>query len=75
MLNRLDIHGYRVQEAKILLDQFIDKVPHSLHEVVIVHGYRGGTSLRTFVRKNYHHPRVTGTMVSLNPGETILKLK
>lgn len=75
MINRLDIHGYRVQEAKVMLDRFIDRVPHTLHEVVIVHGYHGGTSLRTFVRKNYHHPRVIDKMVSLNPGETILRLK
>lgn len=75
MIDRLDIHGFTKAEAKLALDRFLKQVPSSIHEVVIIHGYHGGTRLKTFVRKGYQHPRLLRTMVNMNPGETIFVLK
>lgn len=75
MLNELDIHGMQKMEAKAALDNFLNHLPKSIHEVVIIHGYRGGNALQTFVRKQYHHHRVLRSMICMNAGETILVLK
>lgn len=75
MLNELDIHGLYVKEAKHAIDLYLNHLPKGIHEVVIIHGYHGGNSLQSFVRKQYSHPIVDRTMVSMNPGETILVLK
>lgn len=75
MLNEIDIHGMRVLEANAMIDHYLATLPKGIHEVSVVHGYRGGTALQTFIRKQYHHPRVLRKMMSMNPGETILVLK
>lgn len=75
MLNEIDIHGYRVSEAKVVLDQYLNRLPSSIHQVCVIHGYRGGTSLQSYIRRQYHHPRIDRCMVSMNQGETILILK
>lgn len=75
MLNEIDIHGLRVHEAKTVLDNFLNKLPRGIHEVCVIHGYRGGTALQTYVRKTYTHKRCVRAMMSLNQGETIFILK
>lgn len=75
MFNELDVHGMRVAEAKNVLDHYLDRLPESVNEVTIIHGYHGGTALQHFVRKQYKHARISRSMMSMNPGETILVLK
>lgn len=74
-MRELDIHGMYVKEAKYALDTFIDNTPATIGEIRVIHGYRNGTSLQSFVRKQYKHPRIVRSMLCLNPGETTLILK
>lgn len=75
MVNEIDIHGMLVVEAKSAIDMFINRLPKGIHEITIIHGYRAGSALQTYVRKQYSHKRCKRKMVSMNPGETILILK
>lgn len=75
MLNEIDIHGYTVAEAKQQLDHYLNHLPLSIHEITVIHGFQRGTVLQQFVRKNYRHPRLVRTMLSMNKGQTTLLLK
>jgi DNA-nicking Smr family endonuclease len=66
----IDLHELTVFEAKEELDKFMDRLPMGYMEVVVVHGFHGGTRLKTFVSK-YQHPRIKRKLKTLNKGETI----
>ncbi len=71
----VDLHDMRVSEAKAWLQRKVSSAPKEIKEIVVVHGYRGGTALMNMVRKSFQHPRVKQKMVGLNQGTTILILK
>ena len=71
----VDLHEMRVSEAKDWLSARVSRAPKQIREIVVVHGYRGGTALQNMVRKSFKHPRVSRVVLGLNPGETILILK
>jgi len=70
MSRSLDLHNLTLAQAKVELDVFMDTLPKNIFEVVIIHGYREGTVLKTFVSK-YNHPRIKQKIKTLNKGETI----
>ena len=70
-----DIHGMRVLEAKRELETLIGRADKSIREIVVIHGYRGGSALKDMVRKELRHPRIQQKILSLNQGETTLLLK
>jgi len=72
---KIDLHGKSEIEAKIYLDQMLDSLPKEIVEVTISHGYRLGNVLQNFVRKKYHHKKVLQKLISVNPGETIFRIK
>ena len=71
----LDLHEMRTGEAKAWLDARISRAPKEVTQILVIHGYRGGTALQTMVRKSYRHPRVKQKILGLNPGETIFLLR
>ena len=71
----VDLHEMRVSEAKNWLSARVSRAPKQIREIVVVHGYRGGTAVQNMVRKSFKHPRVSRVVLGLNPGETILILK
>ncbi|MFA0814960.1 MAG: Smr/MutS family protein [Anaerofustis sp.] len=73
--HEIDIHGMTVAEAEAELDHFLEYEADSLGELVVVHGYRQGTRLLEFVRKEFRHPKIKQKMLSMNPGITIFILK
>lgn len=75
MQHQIDIHGFSRMEVKKYLDYCIDRLPTHIKEVIVIHGYQGGTSLQSYIRKQYHHKRVQKVLVTINPGESILVLK
>lgn len=75
MFNEVDIHGYTTKEAKMILDQTLNLLPTSIHEITVIHGFQHGTALQQFVRKGYHHRRLDRTMLSMNKGQTTFILK
>ena len=45
-----DIHGMRVLEAKRELETLIGRADKSIREIVVIHGYHGGSALKNMVR-------------------------
>ncbi len=71
----VDLHNMRVFEAAEYLDKVIMNAPESIKEIKVVHGYRGGTALLNFIRKEYRNSRVKLKIISMNKGVTSLILK
>ncbi len=70
-MNRIiDLHHLTLSEAKVQLDAYMNNLPNGIFDVVVIHGYREGTVLKTFVSK-YKHPRIKQKIKTLNKGETI----
>ncbi|MBQ9902587.1 MAG: Smr/MutS family protein [Clostridia bacterium] len=66
-----DIHGMNPAQARRELLQLLDRLGGDVTELHVVHGYRGGDSLRTMVQTSLAHPRIARKMQSfLNEGET-----
>ena len=70
-----DIHGMRVLEAKRELETLIGRADKSIREIVVIHGYHGGSALKNMVRSELRHPRIQQKILPLNQGETTLLLK
>lgn len=71
----VDLHQMSTSQAKAWLSAKVTGAPKEVREILVVHGYRGGTALQNMVRKSFRHDRVKRVILGLNPGETILLLK
>ena len=66
-----DIHGMNPSDARREILGLLDRLPNDITEVHIIHGYRGGDSLRSTVQTSLAHPRILRKMQSfLNEGVT-----
>jgi DNA-nicking Smr family endonuclease len=72
---QLDIHGMNAFEAEEALKDFLDTLGGDVDEVVVVHGYKGGTVLRDMVRSTFRHKKIKRKLVSMNQGITIFLMK
>lgn len=70
----IDIHNHTVYEAKQKLQLVVKIAPCEIKEIVVIHGYHGGTALRDMVRKEFKSKRIARKYLSLNPGITSLIL-
>ena len=71
----VDLHTMTVTQAQAHLTARINRLPSKIKEVVVIHGYNGGTALQKMVRKDFKHPKVKRKILSLNPGITSFLLK
>lgn len=71
----IDLHQYTVDDAKQKLQLAVTIAPSEIREIVVIHGYHGGTALRDMVRKDFKNSRVLRKFLSLNPGITSLILE
>lgn len=71
----IDLHNHTVNEAKKLLDYFLDSAPPGCVSVFVIHGFSRGTALQKMVRGSYRHKRVQRKILGLNNGITELLLK
>ncbi len=73
----VDVHGMDKRQAKIFIDSKLKQAGSGVYRLRIVHGYHGGTELRTMVRKVYKAgaSKVIRVEFGLNPGETDLVLR
>ena len=71
----VDLHNLHVFQASNCLDEVIRNAPDSVKEIKVVHGYRNGTALMDFIRKEYRNSRVKIKVISMNRGVTSLILK
>lgn len=71
-----DIHGMNPTDARRELLRLLDRLDANVTELHVIHGYRGGDSLRGMVQNALAHPRIARKMQSfLNEGETKIFLK
>ncbi len=72
----VDIHGMNPSDARREILQLLDRLPNDVTELHVIHGYRGGNSLRAMVQNSLTHPRIARKMQSfLNEGVTKIFLK
>jgi len=73
----VDVHGMDKRSAKLYIDRVLTSAGSGVYRIRIVHGFHGGTELRTMVRKVYKtsNSKVLRVEVGLNPGETDLVLR
>lgn len=73
---RLDLHGMTWWQAQTAIDAALRRAGRSVYRVELIHGYHGGTQLRTMIRQTYaHHPKVLRLELGMNPGTTELVLR
>jgi len=70
-----DIHGMTVSDAKRELEKLLSRIGPKTEELLVIHGYNGGTGLRDMVRGPLKHPRIESKLLSLNAGQTRILLK
>ena len=71
-----DIHGMNPTQARRELLGLLDRLPEGVTELRVIHGYRGGDSLRDMVQHSLAHPRIARKMQSfMNEGETKIFLR
>lgn len=70
----INLHGLTAADAKRRLEQYLTRLPASVTEVIVIHGYHGGQALGNMVRQRLKHPRIRAKILCLNPGETRLLL-
>ena len=75
-IQELDLHGMTCYQAKIVIDAALRRAGSSVYRLELIHGYRGGTELKTMIRRDYsRHPKVLRLEMGLNPGSTDLVLR
>ena len=58
IIKEIDLHNMSVIEARNYLKKYINALGRGEFELKVIHGYRGGTDLQKFVRKEFKHKRV-----------------
>ena len=72
----LDIHGMNRYQARICINAALRRAGAATYRIRVVHGFNGGTSLRSLVREEYCvHPKVLRIETSLGDGITDLILR
>ena len=74
----VDIHGMTAYEAKSYIDKILLKVDGSVYRIRVIHGYHGGTSLKSMLIEEYSFERskkVKNIQGGNNPGITELVLR
>jgi hypothetical protein len=72
----IDIHGYTVDEAKREIERTIAKSDKNVTEIVVIHGYHGGSRLKDLIQNpnGIRSNRIRRRKYTMNQGETILEL-
>ena len=71
----VDIHGLRAEDAEYRLRHLIDNAGSDVTEIVVIHGYNRGQTLRDMVWNTLSHPRIQTRLKSLNEGKSRILLK
>ena len=72
----IDIHGYTVDEARREIEKTIAKLDNTYNEVIVIHGYHGGNSLKNLLSSpnGIRSKRIKRRKYSMNQGQTVLEL-
>lgn len=72
---KIDAHGMTLEEIKYELDITLDFLPEHIKQIIVVHGYKYGQTILTFLRNEYKHINIEEVVMDKNPGVTIFNLK
>ena len=72
----IDIHGETEYDAIKILEKFIVNCDSTVKEILVIHGYHGGSVLKNMVRSSnkLRSKRISRRKSTMNQGETILEL-
>lgn len=71
---QVDLHNLTKEEAKIELIYELENVDLDICSLVVVHGFKHGTTIKNLVRDEFNHKRID-KKVNLDAGRTIFLLK
>lgn len=74
----IDVHGMNGEQARSAIEQKVQAAGTGIYRVRVVHGYNGGTRLRTMIREEFGYgrePRVRRIEMGSNQGITELVLR
>lgn len=72
----IDIHGMTKYQARICIESKLKRAGSGVYRIRVIHGYRGGTELRSLVRNEFSkHPKVQRIEIGMNQGSTDLILR
>ena len=74
----IDLHGLRTDEAMHKVKNEVNKAPRSVYTIRVIHGYHGGTSIRSAIMDEFSYGRndkVIRVKPGSNPGITELVLR
>ena len=74
----VDLHGLRVDEAIKKVKSEVSKAPGSVYTIRVIHGYHGGTGIRSAIMDEFSYGRsdkVKRVKPGSNPGITELVLR
>ena len=63
----LDLHGLRAAEAKNKIDSAIKAADLSTYRIRLIHGYRGGTGIKSMIYDEYSYGR-SEKVIRIEPG-------
>jgi len=66
----VDLHKMKIWDVWNYLEYFVNNAPNNIKEIIVIHGYHGGTALLDMVRNHYKHRRIKKKFLSLNQGIT-----
>ena len=73
---KVDLHGLRQEEAIRVIDRAIASADPSTYQILLIHGYNRGTSLRSMIYEEYRYEKKVKRIIpGDNQGITILVLK
>ncbi len=74
----IDLHGMRTEEAVRAVKREVSKAPASVYIIRAIHGYHGGTSIRSAIEDEFSYGRESKILrirPGNNPGITELVLR
>lgn len=72
----MDLHGMNAYQAKTFIDSRLKSAKKDVYRLRLIHGYHGGTNLKTMILKTYkNNPKVLRIELGLNQGVTDLVLR
>lgn len=74
----LDVHGMNGSEAAKAIRQKLRTAPPGVYRLRVIHGFHGGTRLRSMIREEFgwqREPRVLRIEMGTNQGVTELVLR
>ena len=74
----IDLHGKNVLQAKAEVDAVLKRTDSSVYRLRIIHGFHGGTGIRSMLQEEYGYgrePKIIRAQGGNNPGITELVLR